>query len=72
MNVKQLIAKLQKYDPKMMVVVRGYEGGYDEATGANEIGLKLNYYDTKEEWYYGRHEETDNDEVSDIMAIRIV
>lgn len=28
MKVRQLILKLQKYDPESVVVVEGYEGGY--------------------------------------------
>lgn len=71
MKIRELIAKLQMCDPEMMVVIRGYEGGYDEATGADKIAIKLNYYDSKKEWYYGRHEEAENDEIPDIMAIRI-
>ncbi len=42
-----------------MVVVAGYEGGYDEITAAIDIKLKL---DVHTEWYYGKHEEDENGE----------
>ena len=59
MKVKELMKELQKHDPEKMVVVAGYEGGYDEISGAGEIRLKLNAHT---EWYYGRHEEDENGE----------
>lgn len=54
MNVKELIEELQSLDPEKMVVVAGYEGGFNELTGASDIRLKLN---VNTEWYYGKHEE---------------
>jgi hypothetical protein len=57
MKVKELIEELQKLDPEKMVVTAGYEGGYDEISGAGEIRLKLN---VNTAWYYGKHEQ-DND-----------
>jgi hypothetical protein len=59
MKVKELIKELQKHDPEKMVVVAGYEGGYDEISGAEEIRLKLNAHT---EWYYGKHEQDDKGE----------
>ena len=53
MTVKKLIEELQKLDPEKMVVTSGYEGGYDEISGAEEIRLKLN---ANTAWYYGEHE----------------
>ena len=59
MKVKELIKELQKHDPEIMVVVAGYEGGYDEISGVGEIRLK---YNAHTEWYYGKHEEDDEGE----------
>jgi len=66
MKVKELIEELQKHDPAKMVVVAGYEGGYDEISGAGEIRLKLNAHT---EWYYGKHELDDEGEC-DAISIR--
>jgi hypothetical protein len=53
MTVKELIEKLQKFDPGMIVVVDGYEGGVNDVSTAREIDIILNCHD---EWYYGKHE----------------
>lgn len=53
MKVKDLIAQLQTYDPDIMVVVSGYEGGVEEAWGTSEHTIALN---VNEDWYYGSHE----------------
>ena len=42
MNVGELIEKLQRYDPEQMVVIDGYEGGYDAADEVHEMKIKLN------------------------------
>ena len=54
MNVGQLIEKLNKLDPKLMVVVRGYEGGVNEVVSLSECKIELDA--NKGTWYYGRHE----------------
>lgn len=62
MKVCELIDILKSYDPEMMVVVKGYEAGYNEADRAVEIKLCLDYH---REWYYGKHEYVfDKDEAS--------
>jgi len=69
MTVGQLIEKLQSFDPELMVVISGYEGGVDEADSAVDVSLKL---DTHTEWYYGKHEVADrNDDPFDCEAIYI-
>lgn len=55
MNVKELIEKLQGYDPELMVIIRGYEDGVNEAEYAAQVKIKL---DAFTEWYYGKHEIT--------------
>ena len=56
MLVEGLIAELQQYDPKLLVITSGYEGGLKEITGTgiNRIALNVN-----SEWYYGKHESVD-------------
>jgi len=48
MTVKQLIEKLQEHHPDKLVLVSGYEEGYDELTMVCEI--KVNYKPTDKHW----------------------
>ena len=57
MKVKELIEKLQEFDPELMVVRPGYEGGVTELESATEVMLALN---VNEEWYYGEHDMVDD------------
>jgi len=69
MKVKELIEKLQSFDPELMVIVSGYEGGVDEVKYAANVKIKL---DVHTEWYYGKHEVADrNDDPFDCEAIHI-
>jgi len=62
MKVKDLIEKLQRYDPETMVVVNGYEGGVDTCTSCKEVRVMFNI---NKEWYYGNHELVNEDESPD-------
>ena len=69
MKVKELMEKLQSYDPELMVVVSGYEDGVDEVKYAVNVKIKL---DVHTEWYYGKHEVADrNNNSFDCEAIHI-
>ena len=57
MNVDQLIKRLQMYPPDLRVVVRGYEGGYNDVDTFENIKIVLDYHS---EWYYGKHEDASN------------
>ena len=57
MNVDQLIKRLQMYPPDLRVVVRGYEGGYNDVDIFEKLKIVLNYH---EEWYYGKHEDAES------------
>ena len=54
MKVKDLIAELQKYDQEMLVVVNGYEGGFDSISKVKTIKVTLNARGVEEYWY-GEH-----------------
>lgn len=56
MTVAELILALQQYDPKLRVIVKGYEGGYDDADYAEQLKIGL---DVHTAWYYGKHEDAD-------------
>jgi len=54
MTIKELMKALSEYDPNRMVVVNGYEGGFDEVITVSTIDIKLNVYCQE---YMGAHEE---------------
>ena len=53
MTVKDLIEKLQAFDPALMVVRDGYEGGVCEVIDISTKTVALN---ANTAWYYGDHE----------------
>ena len=53
MTVQELIDALQNCPKDMMVVISGYEGGYNDMSGLKTIRLKLN---SNTAWWYGSHE----------------
>ena len=48
MTVKELIQELQKHNPDKMVLVSGYEEGYEELKRVHEI--KVHYVPTDKFW----------------------
>jgi len=62
MTVKELIERLSKIeDQEVMVMVRGYEGGYNDIVIGNGIdnntpAIVNVALDVNTEWYYGKHE----------------
>lgn len=56
MTVKQLIQSLSKIqDQEAWVMVKGYEGGYDDVMNINPAPIDI-ALDVNDKWYYGRHE----------------
>lgn len=55
-TVEQLIKELQKYPPKMRVIVDGYEGGYSDPKPPEVTQIQLNVYN-EDERYFGRHDD---------------
>ena len=72
MKVKELIEKLQEFDPELMVIRDGYEGGVSEATQTEFVTIALN---VNTSWYYGEHEVVYGDDTHEghelALAIRI-
>lgn len=56
MKIRELIQTLSQLDPELPVVVRGYEGGYNDVSEVNTIAIPLNI---NTRWYYGTHGDTD-------------
>jgi hypothetical protein len=42
MIIEELIHQLQKYPKNSLVIVQGYEDGYDEVTNVTEISIQPN------------------------------
>ena len=56
MTTHELAHKLLE-GPNLMVTLRGYEGGVNEICNIMKPQLiHLDYHDTKQTWYYGKHE----------------
>ena len=58
MKIKDIIEKLQSYDPETNVVVKvcegEYRGRYEYTTDIKEIRINT------DPWYYGEHEKDDD------------
>jgi hypothetical protein len=66
MTVRELIEALSQIkDQDLKVMVKGYEGGINDAiVSSNESNTPKIYTierNVNEEWYYGRHEITEED-----------
>ena len=57
MKVRELIEQLQKFDPEQIVMVDGYESGFDEVKKIEYI-TGLSYYPKHDNnWYDGEYQE---------------
>jgi len=62
MKVKELIEQLQKFDPEQIVVVDGYESGYDEVKEIQYIA-GLSYWarnNGDKHWYDGEYQKVEH------------
>lgn len=69
MTVGQLIIVLGALDPKLPVVVRGYEDGVNDISEAALINIRRDQYSA---WYYGQHEKLFQEEDGGVQAIELV
>ena len=53
MTIEELIKQLEHYDPKLPVLLHGYEGGVYIANLTRPVLVAA---DVNTEWYYGPHE----------------
>ena len=67
MNVKSLIAKLQKYDENLLVFVDGYEGGVTENFNLLEVKIDTN---VNKAWYYGESEISDSKDATPVLYLQ--
>lgn len=66
MTVSEIINHLQQFPPNMLVVVSGYEGGYDDPGMIHIVKLQLLDYDSD---YHGKY--MDHNEGESIKAVVI-
>lgn len=71
MTIKELIEALSKFNPDTPVVVRGYEGGYNDVTIVKAESIQLN---VNKQHYYGAHGCTDEqyEPVPDVPVVEVV
>ncbi len=71
MTIKELIEALSKFDPETPVVVRGYEGGYNDVSIVKAESIQLN---VNKQHYYGAHGRTDEqyELVPDVPFVEVV
>ena len=55
MTIAELVEALQEFNPQTRVVVKGYEGGYDDIDVSDITPIFLNVH---REWYYGKHDDS--------------
>jgi hypothetical protein len=75
MTVAELLEELKKLPQDMLVMVQGYEGGYDNAEVQNNGSVLLNdNWDGQEKlsWYNGRHGECYRAEAGDELTPCVV
>jgi hypothetical protein len=69
-TVEQLIEQLKLHDPKLPVMMPGYEGGvYDGPTKFQVANVAIGVND---EWYYGPHEIVCDDEVKPTIKALVI
>jgi hypothetical protein len=61
MNVEELIERLKSEDPKMRVVIQGYEQGYDEVKIVEHVKITPNTQEDKP-WWDGEFNESRSEE----------
>lgn len=69
MKVRELIDVLKDHDPEMMVIVRGYEAGYDEVGRTCVLDICL---DVHKEGYYGKHDMVFDEEMEQYEQVKAV
>ena len=77
MTVKELIKVLRQIeDQETRVMIRGYEGGYNDVVMIDNTPAIVNVaLDVNEEWYYGAHErvgDVDRDTIGEYTIVKAV
>ncbi len=63
MTVQELIEELKQFDPKLPIMLKGYEGGvYDGPDNLSVVAVALDA-NGPDDWWYGPHEIVWDDEM---------
>lgn len=68
-TVAQLITELQALNPNQRVMVRGYEGGYNDCPAPKQVMVELNQ---NSEWYYGPHDDAEEPESPRAIQVAVL
>ena len=66
MKIKELIDILKEKNQEDLVLVSGYEGGYDTIENVESIEV---CGPLDREWYYGKYDDCDKDELLKTKAV---
>jgi hypothetical protein len=71
MTIQELCDRLSKFPPDTQVVVRGYEGGFNDVLNVEVVEMQLNV--NAEHWYYGAHSKPDilSEAIADIPLTKV-
>ena len=69
MKIKELIEQLKKYDPEMLVVVKGYESGWDDI---KKIKEQILIEWENDSWYEGKYSYFEEKEDNPDNAIKAI
>lgn len=67
MTIQALIKELEKHPPDMLVMLPGYEGGFNDIETIELIPIKLNAHS---DWWYGAHEKCDSTEATNVLVLK--
>jgi hypothetical protein len=70
MTIAELIEALSQFDPSTLVVVSGYEGGYNDVVSVTKASIQLN---VNHSWFYGAHGSNDHqpEPLSDVPMTQV-
>ena len=68
MTVKELKEKLVSFDDDLIVLVSGYEDGFNDISEIRKLKIKLN---VNKRWFEGAHEESDDADTREAIAFLV-
>ena len=71
MTIQELCDRLSQFPPDTPVVVRGYEGGFNDVLNVEAVEMQLNV--NAEHWYYGAHSKPDilSEVIADVPLTKV-
>ncbi len=66
MTTSELISELQKLQPDVKVVIRGYEDGYNDILALRPLRIKQR---TDSHWYVGEYDDSTDEDAVDAVDL---